>query len=136
MGKPDDAARLTLVEPERMNLLGLMLASLISRRLADPVARRHANQLRGHVAIAAGGMQVAIYFEPGRVEVSRGPASKRPVARIRGTLMALLDAALGRRRVLHFLCGRIRVWGGPLALWHMLRLMRVEPEAAPLSDRK
>ncbi len=71
-------------------------------------------------------MRIGIQFAEGKIWIRSGPPSERPVASIRGTLTALLDAALGRRRVLHFLRGDLAAWGWPMTLWHMLALMRIE----------
>ena len=111
-------ARVEVVEPERMNLLGLMLAGMIDRRLGEGGSR-----LRGDVLVQAGKMQVTLRFSDRGVAVTRVPA-ERPIARIRGTLRALLDAALGRGRVRAFLTGRLRVRGWPLPILRLLRLLR------------
>ena len=122
----DLAARpeVMLVEPERMNLLGLMLASVIRRRLDDARARRHARRLRGQVLVEAGQMRVSLAFTETQIEIRRGKPPGPRAAWIRGTLTALLDAAQGRRRVLHLLRGELVAWGWPTTLWHMLSLMR------------
>jgi|GEM_PF-2364421 len=120
-----DHATITVVELERMNLLGLMLRSLLGRRLGDRGARRHFDAVSGLVEVEAGAMQVTLGFERGGLEIRRGKASARPVARIRGTLVAVLDAALGRGLLRHVLRGELSARGGPLVLWHLLALMRV-----------
>jgi hypothetical protein len=124
MSEPDRAT-ITVVELESMNLLGLMLGSLLGRRLGDRVARRHFEALSGVVEIEAGRMHIALTFQRGGLEIRRGRAAGRPVARIRGTLIAVLDAALGRRRLRHVLRGELSARGRPLVLWHLLTLMRV-----------
>ena len=113
-----------LVEPERMNLLGLMLQSLIKRRLGDAGALRHARRLRGQVRVRAGEMQVTLGFTEAGIQIRRGIAPGPGAASIRGTLTALLDAAQGRRRVVHVLRGELVAWGWPTTLWHMLSLFR------------
>lgn len=102
-----------------MNLLGLLLRGIIERRLEG-----HAPRLRGDVAIDASGMRVTLRFAPDAVAITRAAAVK-PVARVRGTLTALADAALGRGRLRAFLDGRLRVRGRPLALLRLLSLLRV-----------
>ena len=106
-----------------MNLLGLMLASVLRRRLEDPSGERHARALRGEVVIEASGMQITLGFDSGQIRISRGAADK-PCARLEGALDALLAASLGRGRVRSVLTGRLRVRGGPLTLWHLLNLVR------------
>jgi hypothetical protein len=115
--------RITVDEPERMNLLGLMLSSMLERRLTRPDAAKHAGRLDGDVVVDADGMWVTLHFEGGRVLISRQPA-KRRIARLSGSLSVLLEAAFGRGRVKNFLCGRLRVGGSPTALWRMLVLVR------------
>ena len=113
-----------LVEPERMNLLGLMLGSLLGRRLGDARARRHARRLGGQVWVQAGEMQVTLGFTEAGIQIRKGRAPGPLAASIRGTLTALLDAARGRRRVVHVLRGELIAWGWPTTLWHMLSLMQ------------
>ncbi|MBN1608602.1 MAG: hypothetical protein JW940_18375 [Polyangiaceae bacterium] len=126
--KESEHATITVIELERMNLLGLMLRSLLGRRLGDRSARRHFEALSGPVEVEAGAMQITLGFERSRLEIRRGKASARPLARIRGTLIAVLDAALGRGLLRHVLRGELSARGGPLVLWHLLALMRV-PQA-------
>jgi hypothetical protein len=121
------APSVVVVEPERMSVLGLILASLLRRRLAEPSARRHAHAMRGDVLVEASGMHVTLSFEPGRIWISRGAAA-HPRARIRGTLAALLGAALGHDRLRNVLTGQLRVRGSALALWRLLALMRADRE--------
>jgi hypothetical protein len=70
-------------------------------------------------------MQITLAFERDGIEIRRGKAAARPVARVRGTLIAVLDAALGRGLLGHVLRGDLSARGGPLVLWHLLALMRV-----------
>lgn len=128
------APDVVLVEPESMNLLGLMLGSVIRRQLLDANARRHARALRGEIAVNAGGMQIVIVFGPNEISISTQLSARRPRTRIQGTLIALLDAALGRRRLSHVLRGELFAWGSPWALWHLLGLLRIAgPDQHPLS---
>jgi hypothetical protein len=128
MSEPEPA-RVTVIDLERMNLLGLMLRSLLARRLGDRGARRHFEALSGLVEVEAGAMRVTLAFERSGLEIRRGGRTARPVARVRGTLIALLDAALGRGLFRHVLRGELFARGSPLVLWHLLALMRL-PELA------
>jgi hypothetical protein len=124
-----ERTEITLIEPERMNLLGLLVASLLERRLVDSGARRHFQALNGYVQIEAGTMRIVLGFGAGGLEIRRGNAPVPPVANVRGTLIALLDAALGRRRVEHVLRGELLAWGRPIALWRLLCLIRARKSA-------
>ena len=114
----------TLVEPDKMNLLGLILASIIRRRMAEPGAQHHARNLCGRLLIEAGGMTVGLSFHHRQVRIQRGAPALPVKAHIRGSLTALVDAALARRRIFHFAHGDLRVWGWPLTLWHFFHLVR------------
>jgi hypothetical protein len=121
--------RVEIVDAEGMNLLGLLLASLLERRLADPALARHARRLHGDVVFDANGMQAVLRFDSGRARIERGPG-RRPIARIEGSIKSLLDAALGRRRLEHVIRGELRARGRPVALWRVLRLISARPEGA------
>ena len=118
-------SKVTVVEPERMNLLGLMLRSVIERRLASQQTARLTRFLRGDVVIDASGMQVTLRFGGDKVVITREPPTARPVAEIRGTLVGMLDAALQRNRVQHFLRGELKPRGRPLQLLSLLLLLGV-----------
>jgi hypothetical protein len=111
-----------VVEPERMNLLGLMLQSVLTRRLSGKRALAHAAALSGDVLIEASGMQVTLRFTREGIRVTR-EASAHPRASVRGKLTALLDAALGRHRVRSVLKRELSVSGSPRALWHVFGLL-------------
>ncbi|HOX43859.1 MAG TPA: hypothetical protein PK668_09675 [Myxococcota bacterium] len=112
-----------LEEPARMNLLGLILRSLLTRNLAEPRLARRALALRGAVAIQAGDMQVGLCAEPGRLVIRRG-APARPRASVRGSLPVFLDIALGGSLLGPLLDGELHVGGNPLALLKLLPLIR------------
>lgn len=110
-------------DAERANVLELMLASLLRRRLASPAARTHARAIAGPVEIRAGDMHARLLFSGDDVLISRRHEDHAE-ARVRGSLSAILDAALGRRRIAHVLRGGLRVAGSPRVLWHLLALLR------------
>jgi hypothetical protein len=117
--------RVEVREPEQMNLLGLILASVLRRRLEDERARRHAARIAGDVVVDAAGMRVTLQFARDAVEVVRG-ASDGAVVVLRGSLTGLIDAALRRRRLQHVVRGELSVHGKPRAIMHLLGLLRVE----------
>jgi hypothetical protein len=112
-----------VVEPDRMNVAGLMLSSVLERRLSSARGARALHRLCGTVVIDASGMRVAVVFDRRRVAIQRAAPAGRVAARIQGTLTALLDAALGRRVLHHLLTGQLRARGGPLVLWRVLQLL-------------
>lgn len=111
--------------PAEMNLLGLLLGSLIERRVADAALARKLERLRGDVVVEAGKMCITLRFEPGRLTVLRG-ASEAPRARVSGSMDALLRIALGNGMVGPWLAGQIRTQGNLLLLLRMLPLMRAQ----------
>jgi hypothetical protein len=128
-GAPTRAAAdgtVRLEDPERMNLLGLLLRSILERRLAEPAARRRAARLRGEVAVRGGRMRVTLRFEPTGIVITRA-ASARPRARVEGTLAGLLAVALGRGLVRPLLTRALAPRGNLLFLLRLLPLLRGRP---------
>lgn len=115
----------TIDDPPRMNLLGLILGNIIERNLADPARQRGAARLRGDVVVQAGEMIVTLSFAESGVTVRRGAAA-RPRAAVRGSLDTLMGLALGRGMVGPVLAGRLKPQGSLLQLLRMRRLLRVE----------
>jgi hypothetical protein len=109
----------SLVAPERMNLLGLLLRGLLERRLA-----RRPTRLRGEVVLGAGEMRVTVRFIGGGVELTRDPPARRAVASVLGTPAALLDLARGRGLLRAWLRGLLHARGRPLALLRLFLLFR------------
>jgi len=110
-------------DSERANILELMLASLLRRKLASRGARAHARAIAGPVEIRAGEMQATLTFSADDVSISRHHGEYAE-ARVRGSLAAIVDAALGWRSLSHVLHGRLHVEGSPRVLWHLLALLR------------
>lgn len=119
------ANAVTVVAPERMNLLGLIMRSILERRLAEPAALRSVRHLLGDIAIDAGGMTVTLRFTGDGVRITRDPPMGRPLARVTGSLRALIDASMGRALVRSVLSRDLRVSGNPLALARLIFLLRV-----------
>jgi hypothetical protein len=119
-------ARVTIDEPGRMNLLGLMLADVLQRNVDTEGGQRVLARLAGEFVIGAGEMQVALRVAPDGVTVSR-QATNRPRAELHGTLDTLLGLALGHNPVAPVLLGRLRLRGNPLALWQLRSLLRTKP---------
>lgn len=111
-------------EPQRMNLLGLLLANVMERALEDPKAQRKCVPLKGGVQVRAGRMEVRLKFNEGRVEVLRG-SDDRPRASVSGDLTTLADVTLGGGVVRHYLRRRLKVGGNLYFLLKTLPLLRV-----------
>jgi hypothetical protein len=109
---------------DEMSLLGLMLGEVLEASLSRPENAALARRLSGAVAVRAGGMEVTIRFDRGRVAVSRG-AAPRATARVKGSLDALLQVSLGRGAIRSFLAGEIGFGGNPFFLLRLLPLLRV-----------
>jgi hypothetical protein len=109
----------TIADPARMNLLGLILANLIERNLADPELRRRFDRLDGAVAVTAGRMAVTLRFARGSLSVERGAAEGARAA-VSGTLETLMGLALGAGMVGPYLSGRLKARG-------LLTLLRLKP---------
>jgi hypothetical protein len=110
----------TIEDPPRMNLLGLILGSIIDRNLARPENNRRGQRLTGDLVVQAGQMTVTLAFGGGRVTVSRGPAES-PRSAVAGSLDALMNLALGGGMVGPWLTGKLKTQGS------LLFLLRVKP---------
>ena len=109
---------------DEMSLLGLMLGDVLGASLARPELAALARRLSGAIGVRAGGMDVTISFDRGRVVVTRG-AAERARARVKGSLDALLQVSLGRGAIRSFLAGEIGFSGSPFFLLKALPLLRV-----------
>ena len=114
---------------DEMSLLGLMLGEVLEANVAQPRGAALARQLRGAVGVRAGGMAVTIRFDRGSVTVARGLDDVLR-ARVKGSLDALLQVALGRGAIRSFLTGEIGFGGNPFFLLKALPLLRVGRGAA------
>ena len=116
--------QVTITDPERMSMLGLILGSVLERRLAEPGPARLARLLRGDILINASGMEVLLRFGGGQVEITRERLPGRPTAEVTGSMSGMLAAALGRDRIRRFLRGDRTVRGRPDCLVGLLLLLR------------
>lgn len=119
-----DEPDLTIVDPPRMSLLGLMLGGVLARNLAQPEGRAAARKLNGALGVTAGKMSVTLRFDRGAVTLTRG-LENRLKARVRGSLDGLLQVSLGRGPVRSFLAGEVSFKGNPFFVLKVLPLMRV-----------
>lgn len=110
-------------EPERMSLLGLLMAGLLRRSMADEAARARVRSLRGDIAVRAGQMEVTLRFTEAGLRIVRG-RTERPRARVEGSLGALVDVVTGEGFIGPVLRGSLKIGGNPLVLLRMLPLIR------------
>lgn len=119
----------TIEDPTRMNILGLILGSIIERNLADPKRAALAKKLSGEVVVRCGEMAITAKFAGGEtIRISRG-AADRPKGKLEGQMDVLTDLTLGRGVVGHFFGRRIKLGGNILFLLRVWSLLRVNAQA-------
>lgn len=109
--------QVTVREPDRMSLPGLIAAGILERRLGGETRVA----LRGDVVLEVAGARVTLRFGDAGVEVTREPAVD-PIAEIHGNYGAFVDLASGRP--LRSFRGGMRVRGAPGILLQLLPLLR------------
>ena len=111
-----------------MNLLGLFLASIISRNLEQPDHEQRFAKVKGAVLVEAGTMTVALCFAEGKLVVTRA-APEQVNARVSGAMDALMGMSLGSGMVGMVLSGRIKIKGNPFLLLKIKPLLMAAPAA-------
>jgi hypothetical protein len=114
--------RIHLPEPERTNLLGLLMRGMLENRLADDRLAARARALRGDVRVQAGAMAIILRFGPEGLTILRDGEGE-PSAWVRGTMNALLGLVTGGGLVAPVLSRRVRFGGNLLLLLRMLPLL-------------
>jgi hypothetical protein len=114
----------TIDDPPRMNLLGLILGGIIERNLEDPAKRGRFDKLAASVVVRAGEMAVTLAFDRGALVISRG-AGENPKAQVNGSLSALMGLSLGGGMVGPWLAGRLKTRGSLLLLLKLKPLLQV-----------
>jgi hypothetical protein len=121
--------QVVLDQPERQNLLGLLMKDMLEANLASG---RHDDRLQGaegDIQVQAGEMVVTLRLGRGTVTILAGP-SKQPRARVKGDMAAFLGVASGGGLVGPLLRGEIGFGGNPFALLKLLPLIKAPPPAA------
>lgn len=121
--------RVVVVDPPRMNLLGLLMRGLLASNLADPVLYARARALCGDVRVEAGTMAVTLRFDGKRIVITLS-GDGRPRARVRGSMSALLGMVAGNGIVAPVLTRAVRIGGNPFMLLRMLPLIQAPKGAA------
>lgn len=119
------AELVTVEDPTRMSLLGLILASIIERNCEREENLARLAKLSGAVQVTAGEMVVTLRFDQGHLTVIRGPDDKAR-ASVSGTMDSLMGVALGKGMVGPWLAGRLKVSGNLFMLLKMLPLMSAD----------
>ena len=115
----------TIDDPPRMNLLGLLLANIIQRNLTDEAKLKRFQSMSGALEVHAGQMCVTLLFKDGGMKVSRDTVDS-PRATVSGSMNALLGLALGGGMVLPWLAGRIKTRGNLFMLLKLKPLLAAE----------
>ncbi|MCC6525339.1 MAG: SCP2 sterol-binding domain-containing protein [Polyangiaceae bacterium] len=124
-----------LHEPERMNLLGLLMRGLLAANLEDPELRARALRLRAGIHVRAGDMHVTLRFAEDGVHITAGAEASN--ARVSGDMKALLGVVTGAGMIGPVLRGRVRIGGNPFLLLRVLPLIRaraVHPSLPPAEE--
>ena len=108
----------TVDDPERMSLLGLILASIIRRNLEHEENLARLKRLDGALA-------VTLRFADGALTVTRAQEDK-PRAAVSGTMDSLMGVSLGQGMVGPWLAGKLKTRGNLLFLLKMLPLMTAD----------
>ena len=117
--------RLEIVEPERMNLLGLMMGDVVEANLKTPHGESLAAGLSGKLGVTAGRMKITLHFKRGDISMTRGHAPSLTAA-VRGSLDGLLQVSLGRGPLKAFFAGDVTFSGNPFFVLKVLPLVRVQ----------
>jgi hypothetical protein len=123
-GNDESRPWVTIEDPPRMNLLGLILSSILERNLEKPELQQRAEKLRAEVAVQAGDMAVTVAFQGGPVLVRRGRGEARPRASVQGSLGAFTKLALGGGMVGPVLSGKLKPGGSLLLLLRIRKLLQ------------
>jgi len=110
-------------DPERMNLMGLLMRGLLETSLKSAAGQRAARKLRGDVRVNAGTMGVTLSFTENEI-VLRGGESGKPRAYVRGEMKPLLEMVAGGSLVGPVLRRKVKVGGNLLMLLRLLPLIR------------
>jgi len=120
----------TLHDPTRMNLLGLLMEGLLTDNI-DRRRARMARRLKGEVQIQAGRMVSTLRFDAGEVTILAGP-SEAPRAWIKGDMDGILGLITTTRPIRPLVSRSVTFGGSPR--WLLALSMLMIPEAV-LRDR-
>ena len=114
--------RVIIEEPERMNLLGLLMGSLLSDNMANDAKYTFAEKIEGDLQVQAGRMIVTLRFDRGRLFVKKGPSAKAQ-AWVRGTMSGMLNLVTATDLIRPFALRQVRFGGNIFLLLRVLPLV-------------
>ncbi|MBI4704333.1 MAG: hypothetical protein HY744_24780 [Deltaproteobacteria bacterium] len=121
-------------DPERMNLLGLLLKGFLEERLAQAGLARRARRLRGAFGVGAGRMAVTLCFDEGGVRICKGLGAGTRAC-VSGPMDVMIRLVAGGGGLVAaawaVLSGGLRIRGNPLALLGLLPVMLGRPRRRP-----
>ena len=123
MEEKEGADRVSVDQPETMNILGLLMKGLLALNMEDEAKYARACKLKGDILVTAGAMSVTLRFADNKLTIIRG-ATEKPKAKVAGTMGALLGVVTGEGMVLPFLAGKLKIGGNPFTLLKMLPLIQ------------
>jgi len=111
-----------LRDPEKMNVLGLLMHGFLRNALSDERLAARARAMSGEVWLNAGLMWTTLVFDGQGIEIVRGKTQER-TAMVGGEMDVLLGVVTGAGMVGPFLAGKIKIGGNPFFLLRMLPIL-------------
>lgn len=134
MTKDEESSdRVIVDQPERQNLLGLLMQNILAANLADEAKYSKVRATKADIQVQAGEMVVTLRLDDGKLTIIAGP-TESPKAKVRGEMAALLSVASGGGIVGPFLKGDVRASGNLLLLLKILPLIRRPDDASETAD--
>lgn len=130
----ENADRVVVDQPERQNLLGLLMQNILAANLADEAKYARVRTTKADIQVQAGEMIVTLRLDDGKMTIIEGP-TESPKASVRGDMAALLSVASGGGIVGPFFRGDVRASGNVLLLLKILPLIRRPIDSSEITDR-
>ncbi len=120
---PEPAMTVEVVDLDAMNLLGLMVASVLRRRVQESSFSPILRFAPGSVAIRTAGMGVTLRLSHERLLIERG-FDETAAARVEVDMKTLLDLSLGRVSVGKLMAGDLKLRGNVLLAGALMMVMQ------------
>ncbi len=117
--------KVELVGPEKMNLLGILMKTLLEANMAVRWKAWFARKITGDVRVQAGKMAVTLAFAGGNITIY-GEERPNPRATVKGKMKGLLDIVTGCPFTVSWavLSGAVRIGGNIFLMLLMLPVIR------------